>query len=182
MSPTSAQLVAAAKGVELGLQRPGDGAMAGSHTHGGDAGPGLGNGLETLRPFVWHFRHLAYVQAKGTRRGRFSEQAGSLTNGTTAEGTGLNGEQEPEEAGGAGGGLLAPPASWSTTDGAACGARWEARKFPPDVSPLPVKWEAGSCREGGKQRRRGKFPEGEQLGGQAPAPSLWPRSAREWPQ
>lgn len=43
------------------------------------------------------------------------------------------------------------------TDGAPFGAGWEARKFPPDVPPLPVKWEAGSCRDGGEQRRRGVF-------------------------
>jgi hypothetical protein len=28
-------------------------------------------------------------------------------------------------------------------------AGWEARKFPPDVPPLRVKWEAGSCCRGG---------------------------------
>lgn len=37
-------------------------------------------------------------------------------------------------------------------DGAPFGAGWEARKFPPDVPPRRVKWEAGSCREGRGRR------------------------------
>lgn len=95
-------------------------------------------------------------------------------------GRGLNGQQEPEEAGGREEGSLLPQPAGGRADGAPCGTGWEARKFPPDVS-LPVKWEAGSCSEGrGKQRRRGGFGvEGERRGCQAAAPRLWPHSARE---
>lgn len=141
-------------------------------TQGGDAGPGLGNELETPRPLVLRFRRIREE----------NQQAEFCQNRLVHErrGRGLNGEQEPEEAGGAGGGLPAPQPAGGRADGVPCGAGWEARKFPPDVS-LPVEWEAGSCREGrGKQRRRGGFGvEGERRGCQAPAPSLWPHSARE---
>lgn len=45
-----------------------------------------------------------------------------------------------------GGGLPAPTAICEDrADGAPFGAGWEARKFPPGVPPLRVKWEAGSC-------------------------------------
>lgn len=82
-------------------------------------------------------------------------------------GRGLNGEQDPEEAEevepklGREGGAQLPSQLGGRADGAPCGAGWEARKFLPDVPPLRVKWEAGSCREGrGRQRRRRKFGPG----------------------
>lgn len=73
------------------------------------------------------------------------------------------GEQDPEAAEGAGAksggeeGPQLPQPAGGRADGAPFAAGWEARKFPPDVPPLRVKWEAGSCQEGrGRQRRKGE--------------------------
>lgn len=111
-------------------------------------------------PGIYSDRKNSERQGSGCGGGRFCRTGFALE----WRGRGLSGGsrilrqqkgQEPNQEGRRA--LSSPSRAGGRADGAPFAAGWEARKFPPDVPPLRVKWEAGSCQEGrGRQRRKGE--------------------------